>query len=295
MAGYLTHIRIATAILKYSSSKDWLTPEYASLLLLGANAPDLGVYPGGHPILSDCAHYVRTADLVRCISSLTGSGPLEAFAIGWGTHVIADAIIHPVVNREVSKQAGIDRSTPYFDDPVAHVRVEWGYDAFTETPRRDSQSQLGRSDVLHHISDVLHQAYETTYGCLFPKVWFIESLSGLTRWGPWLLALAEVHRRTERSRLRSVIFAPLIRRGIASLLSGDRRIGAFIDPLVPGIDFTEDMEIAIRRTIETCSQHAANGFIDLRNHNLDTGEEETIDDPYPLAISTRRKIDEARW
>lgn len=98
----------------------------------GAFGPDLGYFPGGHRLISDLAHRVRSGQLVRHLLT-TAATPIErCFAAGWLTHVVGDLPIHPAIPREVGELVNGDRTRPLGggSHPAEHVRVETGLDAW---------------------------------------------------------------------------------------------------------------------------------------------------------------------
>lgn len=291
MAGSLTHGRIARILLADSSSRWDAARMQPAWFLFGANAPDFGSYPGGHAIVSDCAHYVRPADLVRTMLAFADSEAQRAFALGWLTHVVADAILHPVVNREAGRRLFVDRAVPFVEDPAMHIRVEFGFDAFAGDPRLDPCPRIDRGH-LDSIATMLSQTYAASYGRAFAEAWFVQSCSALNRFAPWMLWLARLHRRSHRSRYslagctvdtvrRSLVFARM-----------DSRIIAHADPLFPSAQYTQEMESGIVRTCEECRRHVDSEIVHLENRNLDTGERANDNDPYPLAVSTRARLDQ---
>ncbi|MFN6130510.1 MAG: zinc dependent phospholipase C family protein [Planctomycetota bacterium] len=291
MAGCITHIRIARTLLDDSSSPWVVARNQPECFLLGANAPDFGSFPGGHFILSDCAHLVRPADLVRNLFSLSNSDVERAFALGWLTHVIADVILHPVVNREVGRRLGMDREVSFVEDPAMHIRVEFGFDAFTVEPKILPYPRVSTAK-LEPIAGLLSRAYQATYGVPFEQPLQIASCSALNRYAPWLISLARMHRRAERARYSPASWVLRALRQTLAIASADVRIQAHADPLRPGTLYTEEMESGIAQTVEECRRHAANQLVALENRNLDTGEPADASDTYPLTLKTKQLLDE---
>lgn len=290
MAGALTHLRIARTLLDDASSSWDAARRQPECFLLGANAPDFGSFPGGHSILSDCAHYVRPADLARTLLRFSDSDVQRAFALGWLTHVIADALLHPVVNREAGRRLGAGREVAFAEDPLMHIRVEFGFDAYTDEPEILPFPRVGPAH-LATIADLLSRAYQTNYGATFEPRMQIASCSALNRYGPWMISLARMHRRADRSRYspESWILGGL-RRTLA-VTRADPRITAHADPLRPGTPYAQEMESGIAATLEECRQHAAKGWVALENRNLDTGQPADSTDTYPLTVRAREQLD----
>ena len=64
--------------------------------LCGSLGPDMGMFPGGEPLVSDLAHYVRAGDLANRLVDSARTEVQSAFAWGWVAHVLADIALHPL-------------------------------------------------------------------------------------------------------------------------------------------------------------------------------------------------------
>jgi hypothetical protein len=111
---------------------DVADPSVLNAFYHGAVGPDLGYFPGGYQVLSDLAHCVRPAHLVRQLLCFARTDRQRAFALGWMTHVLADQTIHPVIGRAVGEllHGRRDRFVDGSAHPIAHLRVENGLDAW---------------------------------------------------------------------------------------------------------------------------------------------------------------------
>jgi hypothetical protein len=89
----------------------------------GSLAPDMGNFPGGSSTLAHVVHTRRTGEVQRTLFRSARTGPERAFACGWLTHVVADAVIHPLINADAARRAHDGTATI-----VEHVRVEVGID-----------------------------------------------------------------------------------------------------------------------------------------------------------------------
>ncbi|HEX6133570.1 MAG TPA: zinc dependent phospholipase C family protein [Longimicrobiales bacterium] len=93
--------------------------------LHGSLAPDMGNFPGGSRALARAVHTRRTGQVARALLRTAGTDAELAFAWGWVTHVIADALIHPLINDAAARRA------PGAPVTIAeHVRVEVGVDVW---------------------------------------------------------------------------------------------------------------------------------------------------------------------
>lgn len=133
MAGIYAHFIIAElASFSEDLEKQGFTPQKASLLeysnfvLLGANSPDLP-YPYKDNLWGDHMHYDKTGEFVSnaigLLKNMSGIQKLkcQAWLMGYLSHLAADTVIHPVVNRIV---------VPYNVDPAPHQLCEKHQDAF---------------------------------------------------------------------------------------------------------------------------------------------------------------------
>src|SRR6202049_1457348 len=100
----------------------------------GAIIQDMGYYPHGNFFFSDLTHYVRSGDFVLAL--LRDSQDLNgyAFALGALAHYAADNEGHrigtnlavPLLYPKLKKKYGA--SVTYEQDPLAHVKTEFGFD-----------------------------------------------------------------------------------------------------------------------------------------------------------------------
>lgn len=141
----------------------------------GAFGPHLGCFPGGHRLISDLAHCVRSGGLVQRLL-VTAATPVErCFAAGWLTHVLGDLLIHPAVARRVGELVNGDRTRPLDggSHPAEHVRVETGLDvwwAATQCAAPPSKVIFDRSTVAF-----LHDAFRSVYGIELSTDCFLAS------------------------------------------------------------------------------------------------------------------------
>src|SRR5262245_36459925 len=100
MPGIIVHTLLGTQILDRWRADPTNTPfrpdddSLRATFLSGSMGPDMGMFPGGDPLFSDLAHYVRSGELTRTLVREARTDPQRAFAWGWATHVLADSLIH---------------------------------------------------------------------------------------------------------------------------------------------------------------------------------------------------------
>lgn len=96
----------------------------SNAFLHGSLAPDMGNFPGGRVDYAHTVHTYRTADMQRALLDSAVTSEERAFAWGWLTHVLADVLVHPLINEDARRRNGGRPSL------VQHVRVEVGIDAW---------------------------------------------------------------------------------------------------------------------------------------------------------------------
>jgi hypothetical protein len=136
----------------------------------GAIIQDMGYYPHGSIFFSDLAHYVRSADFV--VAMLRDSKDLNeyAFALGALAHYAADNDGHrlgtnravPVLYPKLKKKHG--DSVTYEDDPLAHVKTEFGFDVLEVAKERYAPDSYHDFIGFQVAAPLLEQAFLETYG-----------------------------------------------------------------------------------------------------------------------------------
>lgn len=149
MPGHVVHIELASRCRGLFPQGD----EVTNALYHGALGPDMGMFPGGDLLVSDLAHYVKTADLARALVATAGNDVEHAYAWGWVSHILADSWLHPAIN----EAAG---DIPWSESREPHLRVEFGLDF----ARLDQSRWLGRVR-LHRMKDLgfVQDAFSDTY------------------------------------------------------------------------------------------------------------------------------------
>ena len=134
----------------------------------GCLIQDLGYYPDGSRFYSDLTHYVRSGDFIEAL--LRDSEDLDeyAFALGALSHYAADSNGHEAVNRAVpllypklAKKHG-DIVT-YEDDPVAHLKTEFGFDVLQVAKGRYAPDAYHDFIGFEVADSLLQRAFQDTY------------------------------------------------------------------------------------------------------------------------------------
>jgi hypothetical protein len=136
----------------------------------GAIIQDMGYYPHGSMFFSDLAHYVRSGDFVMILLRDSKDVNEYAFALGALAHYAADNYGHrigtnravPVLYPKLKKKHG--DSVTYEDDPLAHVKTEFGFDVLEVAKQRYAPESYHDFIGFHVAVPLLEQAFRETYG-----------------------------------------------------------------------------------------------------------------------------------
>lgn len=136
----------------------------------GAIIQDMGYYPHGSHFFSDLTHYVRSADFI--LAMLHDSKDLNdyAFALGAMAHYAADNDGHkigtnhavPVLYPKLKQKYG--SSVTYEQDPLAHVKTEFGFDVIEVAQHRYAPDSYHDFIGFQVAVPLLEQAFRETYG-----------------------------------------------------------------------------------------------------------------------------------
>jgi Zinc dependent phospholipase C len=142
----------------------------------GAIIQDMGYYPHGSIFFSDLAHYVRSGDFI--LTMIRDSKDLNeyAFALGALAHYAADNDGHrlatnravPILYPKLKKKHG-DVVT-YEDDPLAHVKTEFGFDVLEVAKQRYAPDSYHDFIGFEVAAPLLQEAFRETYGLDLKKV-----------------------------------------------------------------------------------------------------------------------------
>lgn len=136
----------------------------------GAIIQDLGYYPHGNKFFSDLTHYIRSGDFIEAL--LRDSQDLNeyAFALGAMAHYAADNSGHrlatnlavPMLYPELKKKYG--NVVTYEDDPIAHVKTEFGFDVLEVAKERYAPDSYHDFIGFEVAVPLLERAFQETYG-----------------------------------------------------------------------------------------------------------------------------------
>jgi hypothetical protein len=136
----------------------------------GCTIQDLGYYPFNNTFFSDLTHYVRSGDFVAALLRNASNADELAFAIGALSHYIGDIYGHSeAVNLSVPKTfPSLARRfgpvIPFESAPIAHGRVEMGFDMAHIGSRRFAPREYRRNIGLNVAQDLLDRTFAEMYG-----------------------------------------------------------------------------------------------------------------------------------
>ena len=135
----------------------------------GCLIQDMGYYPFGSKFFSDLTHYVRSGDFVSNLIRESADLNEYAFALGTMAHYCSDNSGHPLINHAVSLsfpklRAKYGDSVTYAEDPSAHIRTEFAFDAVQVAKNRYSSEQYHDFIGFEVSKPALERAFIKTYG-----------------------------------------------------------------------------------------------------------------------------------
>ncbi len=136
----------------------------------GCIIQDLGYYPFSSRLFSDLTHYVRSGDFITALIRESKDLNEYAFALGALEHYAADTEGHriatnravPMLYPELRRKYGND--VTYWDNPVAHIRTEFGFDVLQVASGRYAPDGYHSFIGFQVSRDLLERAFQDTYG-----------------------------------------------------------------------------------------------------------------------------------
>ncbi len=260
--------------------------------LTGCVGPDMGMHPGGDVLFSDLAHYVRSGELARALVREARTDADRAFAWGWAAHVLADALIHPLVNVAAGDARGVGPLT-YADDPWLHIAVEFGADGdYFAHWRERGLTRLPPPPPT--TADHLGLAYHVVYGPAVGAGAVRRSLAAWARWHPFAVAAAGAAAENLYGRRggRHGLYGAC-RRAVRSYTGAFARrspLHAVTHPLKPSVRAAGLIETAVQEFPEHFRELLRGGLDSLPDYNLDTGIIEQLAS-YPPAVATLARLE----
>lgn len=233
MPSVLCHVIICREVLAAATGGEvasWTARDH-DLFIAGSWAPDLGVFPGTVPLITDAAHYVCSGELGRALWINARTSAERAFAAGWCLHILGDVAIHPLINEACGERVWGDRHRPctWSDSAEWHQRIEIGLDGYEWVSRCGSAMPPWADDEVTSLTaTALARAFAITYpGAAFTEEEFLRTAragyQGVKRLA--LFTLVDGHRHLRRPvppRLWPALLFPTIPIRVATALLGNR-------------------------------------------------------------------------
>jgi hypothetical protein len=136
----------------------------------GCILQDMGYYPFSSRFFSDLTHYVRSGDFVIALIRESQDLNEYAFALGALAHYAADNSGHrlatnlavPILYPDLRRKFG--KAVTYWDNPLAHVRTEFGFDVLQVAQGRYAPDRYRAFIGFQVAKPVLERAFLDTYG-----------------------------------------------------------------------------------------------------------------------------------
>ncbi len=136
----------------------------------GCIIQDMGYYPFSSKLFSDLTHYVRSGDFVVALIRESQDLDEYAFALGALAHYAADINGHrlgtnvavPVLYPSLRHEFG--KTVTYWDNPLSHIRTEFGFDVLQVAQGRYANDQYRKFIGFKVSKPVLERAFQDTYG-----------------------------------------------------------------------------------------------------------------------------------
>lgn len=168
-AAWESHIK-PTLRLKYPKATEAELSTAQAFAYGGAIIQDMGYYPHGSPFFSDLTHYVRSGDFIRALMENSQDVYDYAFALGALSHYATDNDGHrmatnravPLLYPSLKKKFG--DTVTYEDDPLAHVKTEFGFDVLQVAQGRYAPDTYHDFIGFEVSGRLLETAFRQTYG-----------------------------------------------------------------------------------------------------------------------------------
>jgi hypothetical protein len=257
-------------------------PAAVDAFLYGSVAPDAGYWPGGDRLFSELAHLWRAGDLARALGEAAGGPVQRAYAWGWASHVLADLLVHPLINEANGElvHGTRDRPVSSTDDVLNHMRLEYGLDVAVFARHPDLERMRVRRALHASAVSVLDEALRATWGWGPPR----DRLVAYHATAAWAVRLSAVANRVHGARWTHRPLSAAIRalagaaapprRWLPGAWNGSAAAAAVLSPLPSPSWLVAEVESAADRFPETIGEHRDGDVPSVPNHDLITGAPE---------------------
>jgi hypothetical protein len=136
----------------------------------GCILQDMGYYPFSSKFFSDLTHYVRSGDFIVALIRESQDLNEYAFALGALAHYAADDSGHRLATNQAvpilypDLRAKFGRTVTYWDNPISHLRTEFGFDVLQVAQGRYAADAYHKFIGFQVSKPVLERAFRDTYG-----------------------------------------------------------------------------------------------------------------------------------
>ena len=136
----------------------------------GCILQDMGYYPFSSKFFSDLTHYVRSGDFIVALIRESQDLNEYAFALGALAHYAADDSGHRLATNQAvpllypDLRAKFGRTVTYWDNPISHLRTEFGFDVLQVAKGRYAADAYHKFIGFQVSKPVLERAFHDTYG-----------------------------------------------------------------------------------------------------------------------------------
>lgn len=305
MPSVLCHVIICREVLAAATvgeAASWTARDH-DFFIAGSWAPDLGVFPGTVPLITDTAHYVRSGQLGRALWENAQTSAERAFAAGWCLHILADVAIHPLINEACGERifGGRHRPCTWSDSAEWHQRIEIGLDGFEWVLRCGTAMPPWADDeVVLLTARMLARSFGATYpGAAFAEEEFLRTARagyhGIKRLA--LFTLVDGHRHLHRPvppRLWPALLFPVAPIRLATAILGTKfRFHPLAKTEPPAAWLRAGFRERVTALVPQFLSALSDGFSHLDDYNLDTGArvgEGGFDDQYAGAVRVYEEL-----
>jgi hypothetical protein len=262
----------------------------------GNQAPDMGLFPGAFPLLSELTHYSCSGTFASNLMNSADSASERAFAFGWLCHILADIRIHPIINQAVQELMGPGLS-PYGQEMLPyHVRIEMGLDGGIYHAYCNDTGALTYPPMSKEWAGLLSRAYHTTYHISVARSRLLRSLKASAYYGrrlfDWaVIAQSNFYGATMPSQVWwTYISCHLPNRLLSTVLPKHWPFNYLNQPVAPKQDFLEAVLDEIEKTVLVALEYYQTEPYKIPDWNLLTGQLISEDPNNPRVLLTKESL-----
>jgi len=293
MAGIVSHLYLGKVLFdKYSKEmlrvRSWRRAFAYKYFLAGCIGPDLWYFPKANKKVSDLLHHEWTADCLRYLLAHARTTKEKAFAYGWACHVIADIVVHPLINAQVKARLEKEKKTfsPTAQEALPlHANVEASYDYELLKRLRYRNSLFLHNFTLRFLpmppfkqTNLIQKALLSIYGFSMSKqeyrqattqaLWSVQKI-------PWMFITLKIVKAERwwfkllKPFVQLLIILPF---RVFFYVSKEPLLFSLLQPDTRTPEDYQAYERKLQEVIAIYSLHLKSNFANLPNINLDTGE-----------------------